>query len=170
LHTIYTLLILIYGLAIRLVAVFSTKAKLWVQGRRGLLRDIDAALKGIDRGKNKVVWFHASSLGEFEQGRPVIEEFRKSRPHDTILLSFYSPSGYEIRKNYDQADHVFYLPLDTPWNARRWMDIVRPEMAIFIKYDFWFNFIRELHERKVPVYFISSVFRQGQVYFRWYGG
>ena len=117
-----------------------------------------------------MVWFHASSLGEFEQGRPIIEAFRKRWPQTRIALSFFSPSGYEVRKSYDQADVVFYLPLDTPGNAHRLLDILKPQKVIFVKYDFWFNLLAELDRRRIPAYYISCLFRPGQYLFRWYGG
>ena len=166
---LYTLVIYIYGLLIRLAALFDTKAGKWVKGRRDLFSKLSAALKDVDRDKNPLVWFHASSLGEFEQGRPIIESYRKAWPDCKILLTFFSPSGFEVRRNYELADWVFYLPLDTPGNARRWIEIVRPGKTIFIKYDFWFNVLRALQQQKVQVYFISVMFRPGQHFFRWYG-
>ncbi len=114
-------------------------------------------------------WFHAASLGEFEQGRPLIEQLRRSHPEMKILLTFFSPSGYEVRKNYEGADIVCYLPLDTPTNARRFLRAIRPEVAFFIKYEFWFNYLHILKHRKVPVYSVSSIFRDDQVFFKWYG-
>lgn len=167
---IYSFLIFLYGLTIRLASLFNDKARQWVDGRRGIFVKLEAALKEVDRSKTPVIWFHASSLGEFEQGRPIIESFRQAYPQYKILLTFYSPSGYAVRKNWDQADWIFYLPLDTPGNARRWMDIVQPAAAIFIKYDFWFNFLACLRERKIPVYFVSALFRPSQHFFKWYGG
>ncbi|MEI7499209.1 MAG: glycosyltransferase N-terminal domain-containing protein [Bacteroidota bacterium] len=167
---IYTLFIHCYGLFIRLATLFNVKARLWVDGRRGLFANLGEALKQVDREKSPVIWFHASSLGEFEQGRPIIEAFRKAYPACKILLTFFSPSGYEVRKNYDQADWIFYLPLDTPGNARRWIGLVKPAAAIFIKYDFWFNFLGSLFRQNIPVYFVSAIFRPSQHFFRWYGG
>lgn len=117
----------------------------------------------------RYVWFHAASLGEFEQGRPLIERFRKDHPEYKILLTFFSPSGYEVRKNYEGADICCYLPIDTIGNARRFLRLVRPVMAFFIKYEFWYNYLHILRHRGVPVYSVSSVFRPGQVFFKWYG-
>lgn len=114
-------------------------------------------------------WFHAASLGEFEQGRPIIEEYRKVYPEKKILLTFFSPSGYEVRKDYELADLVCYLPIDTPTNALRFLRTVRPSVAFFIKYEFWYNYMHILRHRGVPVYSVSSIFRPGQVFFRWYG-
>ena len=169
-RVIYSFFIFFYGLFIRFAAIFNDKARQWVDGRRGIFAKLQGALKEVDRSKTPVIWFHASSLGEFEQGRPIIESFRQTYPQYKILLTFYSPSGYAVRKNWDQADWIFYLPLDTPGNARRWMDVVQPAAAIFIKYDFWFNFLSCLRERKIPVYFVSALFRPSQHFFKWYGG
>jgi 3-deoxy-D-manno-octulosonic-acid transferase len=117
----------------------------------------------------KYVWFHAASLGEFEQGRPLMEQLRKDHPEYKILLTFFSPSGYEVRKNYEGADIITYLPLDTITNARRFLRTVRPVMAFFIKYEFWYNYLHILKHRGVPVYSVSSIFRPEQVFFKWYG-
>ena len=115
------------------------------------------------------VWFHAASLGEFEQGRPIMERLRKEHPEYKILLTFFSPSGYEVRKNYDGADIICYLPLDTPLNARRFLRTIRPVMAFFIKYEFWYNYLHILKHRGIPTYSVSSIFRDGQIFFCWYG-
>ena len=117
----------------------------------------------------KYVWFHAASLGEFEQGRPLMEQLRRQHPEYKILLTFFSPSGYEVRKNYDGADIITYLPLDTIANSRRFLRLVRPVMAFFIKYEFWYNYLHILKHRNVPVYSVSSIFRPDQVFFKWYG-
>ena len=117
----------------------------------------------------KYVWFHAASLGEFEQGRPLMEQLRREHPEYKILLTFFSPSGYEVRKNYEGADIICYLPLDTITNARRFLRTIRPVMAFFIKYEFWYNYLHILSHRDVPVYSVSSIFRPSQVFFRWYG-
>ncbi|MEI6682348.1 MAG: glycosyltransferase N-terminal domain-containing protein [Bacteroidota bacterium] len=167
---VYTLVIYCYGLLVRAAALFSAKARLWVVGRNGLFTRVETAFRDVDRSRNPVIWFHVSSLGEFEQGRPIIEACRQNWPGSKILLTFFSPSGYEVRKNYPPADWVFYLPLDTPANACRWMDIVKPSMAIFVKYDFWFNMLNILYRKQVPVYFISVMFRPSQHFFKWYGG
>lgn len=118
----------------------------------------------------RYIWFHAASLGEFEQGRPLIEKIRAKYPDYGILLTFFSPSGYEVRKNYRGADVVCYLPFDKSRNVKKFLDIVNPCMAFFIKYEFWKNYLDELHKRRIPVYSISSIFRRGQVFFKWYGG
>ena len=135
---LYTFGILCYGLAIRLASLFDKKAKLWVAGRRDIFQQIRNKLAD---NNFPVAWFHASSLGEFEQCRPVIDAFKKQYPDYKIFVTFFSPSGYEVRKNYPNADYVFYLPLDTMFNARKFVDMVNPKMAFFVKYDFWFNYI-----------------------------
>ncbi|MBR5783535.1 MAG: 3-deoxy-D-manno-octulosonic acid transferase, partial [Bacteroidales bacterium] len=140
---LYTFGILCYGFAIRLAALFSEKAKLWVQGRKDIMNIIQSKLAD---NKSEIAWFHASSLGEFEQCRPVIDVFRETYPNYKVLVTFFSPSGYEIRKNYPKADYVFYRPLDTTANARKFMDIVKPKIAFFVKYDFWFNYLNILNK------------------------
>lgn len=163
----YNLGVLAYGLAIRLAMPLSAKAKLWVKGRARIFEKLSQAFRSNNK---KVVWFHVSSLGEFEQGRPVIENFKKLFPQYQILLTFFSPSGYEIKKNYSQADFIFYLPLDTHKNAIKFLEIVKPEMAFFVKYDFWYHYLYQLHQRKIPTYVFSAIFRQNQVFFKPYGG
>ena len=162
---IYDLGIRIYYLAILLSSPFNPKAKRWMRGRRGLLKSI---AEKVDPGI-PLIWFHCSSLGEFEQGRPVIEKIRREFPGKKILLTFFSPSGYEIRKNYPGAEYVFYLPLDTRKNARRFLGLVHIERAFFVKYEFWYHFLTGLRARKIPVYLISGIFRKNQVFFKWYG-
>lgn len=164
---------LLYSLGIRLYAgliffasLFNNKAKLWIDGRKNLLVKIKEEVNPLDQ----IAWFHASSLGEFEQGRPVIEAFRKKHPDYKILLTFFSPSGYEIRKNYEGADYIYYMPLDTPKNARLFIEAVRPQIAFFVKYDFWCNFLNVLNQQNIPTYIFSSIFRKEQAFFRWYGG
>ena len=132
-------------------------------------RDAIRVLKEKVDPKASYVWFHAASLGEFEQGRPLMEQLRREHPEYKILLTFFSPSGYEVRKNYEGADIICYLPLDTIINARRFLRAVRPVMAFFIKYEFWYNYLHILKHRQVPVYSVSSIFRSGQIFFRWYG-
>jgi 3-deoxy-D-manno-octulosonic-acid transferase len=163
---LYQFLIRGLGVSIRVAALFSVKARQWCAGRKDWL-----ALMTKQRGAapGPLVWFHCASLGEFEQGRPVIEAFRRDHPGHKILLSFFSPSGYEIRKNYQGADYIYYLPLDTKGNARRFLDIWKPQLAIFVKYEYWFNYIRAMEERGIPVVVVSAIFRPGQHFFRWYG-
>lgn len=164
---------IIYNLAIRIFSFFifvasgiNIKARLFRSGRRGLFKQIREKVNP-DEG---VIWFHCASLGEFEQGRPVIESIKTERPDQKILLTFFSPSGYEVRKNYELADYIFYLPYDTKKNAEQFIRLVNPEMVIFVKYEFWYHYIHTLSLKNVPVYLISSNFRPNQVFFRWYGG
>ena len=164
--TLYDIAIRAYGLAIRLASPFNKKAALWVKGRRSIWKRLAA----VERRNGRLVWFHAASLGEFEQGRPVMERLREIEPHTRILLTFFSPSGYEIRKNYTGADHICYLPLDTAANARRLLDIFHPDAAVFVKYEFWYHYLRELHARQIPTYLISAIFRPSQPFFKRWGG
>ena len=155
-----------YRAAVRLARIKSPKARLMLQGHKlafhQLRQKLDPSIAYI--------WIHASSLGEFEQARPLIEKLRQERPQEHIVLSFFSPSGFEIRKNYDKVDCVCYLPFDTPANAREFVELLHPKMAIFVKYEFWGNYLDELRKREVPTYLISSIFRPGQIFFRPWGG
>ena len=162
----YNLAIYLYLLAVKFVGLFSKKVKLMRKGHKEVF---DILRTQIDKD-SQYLWFHAASLGEFEQGRPLIERIRKAHPHYKILLTFFSPSGYEVRKNYEGADVICYLPFDTPRNVRRFLDLARPSMAFFIKYEFWQNYMKGLQKRHIPTYSVSSIFRPNQVFFRWYGG
>jgi 3-deoxy-D-manno-octulosonic-acid transferase len=164
---IYHIVIGLLGLGIRIASVFHHKAAAWTSGRRHLFENLCRFLASDDR---PVIWFHCASLGEFEQGRPLIESIHRRYPTHRILLTFFSPSGYEVRKNYQGASYVAYLPLDTPANARRFVDLVNPSAVFFIKYEFWYNFLYRLHRQQIPVFFASAVFRPRQVFFQWYGG
>ena len=163
---LYDLGIRLYHLLILCASLFNVKARKWIRGRKDLFSELSS---GIDPGF-KYIWFHCSSLGEFEQGRPVIEAIRREKPGTRILLTFFSPSGYEIRKNYAEADLICYLPLDTRRNARKFLDIIAVEQAYFVKYEFWYHFILELKQRSIPLYLISAIFRKNQVFFKGYGG
>ena len=162
----YNFGLILYVWAIRLVAPRHPKARLWIEGRKDLFRRMREAIAPTDR----IIWIHVASLGEFEQGRPIIEQLRKTHPEYKILLTFFSPSGYEIRKNYKGVDYIFYLPIDTPGNARRFLDAAHPEIAIFVKYEYWLNLLRELRRRKIRTYVVSAIFRRNSVFFRPYGG
>ncbi|PSJ77368.1 3-deoxy-D-manno-octulosonic acid transferase [Sphingobacteriales bacterium UPWRP_1] len=164
---IYQIFIYIYVAAAQFAALFNNKAAKWVAGRKNLWNQIDSALPGM--ATKKRVWVHCASLGEFEQGRPVIEAIKQQYPDVLILLTFFSPSGFEVRKNYPFADAVWYLPADTPGNARRFVETVNPGLVIFVKYEFWFNYLQLLQKNKIPIFLISAVFRPGQFFFRWYG-
>ena len=156
----------LYSIGARIASRTNPKAKKMTEGQKSTFGHLRATLPADGR----TIWIHASSLGEFEQGRPLIERLRRLHPDRKILLTFFSPSGYEVRKNYPMADAVAYLPFDTPRNARRFIETVRPSVAIFIKYEFWGNYLQQLHKAAVPVYIISAIFRQGQIFFRPWGG
>ena len=161
----YNLIIYIYQLGVAVASLFNEKVRKMWRGEREAFRILR---EQVDPNA-KYVWFHAASLGEFEQGRPLMEQLRREHPEYKILLTFFSPSGYEVRKNYEGADIICYLPLDTILNARRFLRTIRPVMAFFIKYEFWYNYLHILRHRGVPVYSVSSIFRPGQIFFRWYG-
>lgn len=161
----YSLLLYIYLLGILLAAFVSKKARKMVEGIPQTFRILRAEIKPED----KVAWFHAASLGEFEQGRPLMERLRVEHPEYKILLTFFSPSGYEVRKNYSGADVVCYLPIDTPGNVHSFMRLAHPDIAVFIKYEFWLNYLTLAHKRGVKLYSVSSIFRPGQYFFQWYG-
>ena len=183
---LYNLSIYCYQFIIWLVSPFNKKAKLWIVGRNSKFDSRDSMVENrtIDNQKrtpnieaerrpnqtSKTAWFHCASLGEFEQGRPVIEKFRETFPHYKIVLTFFSPSGYEVRKNYAGADFICYLPSDTPSNARAFIEKINPSIAFFVKYEFWYNYLRILHSTQIPVISFSAIFRPNQVFFKWYGG
>jgi len=162
---IYTAGIYIYGFLVFIAAVFNKKAAVMIRGRKDSFSRIR---NSFDRG-DRVFWFHCASLGEFEQGRPLIERIKTEQPGIKILLTFYSPSGYLQRYNYDKADCVVFLPADTPRNARKMIRLANPEKVIFIKYEFWFNYLRILQKKRIPVYLVSGIFRRSQFFFRCYG-
>ena len=163
---IYNFGIYCYKQLVALAGMRNAKARKLTQGQKGIF---DYLSQHADP-QGGYLWIHASSLGEFEQGRPLIEAIRKARPDTRILLTFFSPSGYEVRKNYPGADLVCYLPFDLPGNVKRFLDLTRPTQAIFIKYEFWANYLNELKRRNIPTYSISAIFRPNQVFFRFYGG
>ncbi len=162
---LYNFGIWIYYFGIWIASFFNKKAKLWIEGRK----DIFTRIKLQITDNQPIIWFHCASLGEFEQGRPLIEKIKQELPDHKILLTFFSPSGFEIRKNYKQADYIFYLPIDTKNNAKRFIEIVQPKMAFFVKYEFWYNYLNQLNQQNVPTYLISSIFRKDQIFFKPYG-
>lgn len=162
----YDLGLLIYHFGVWVASFWNDKAAKFIGGRKGVIEYISERIDA----DSKYVWVHAASLGEFEQGRPVIEQIKKIKPEYKIILTFFSPSGYEVRKNYDGADIVCYLPIDTSWGAKRFLDTVNPACAIFIKYEFWMNYISGLKKRNIPTYIVSAIFREEQAFFKWYGG
>ena len=161
----YNVAIYLYLLGVAIASLFNEKVRKMWRGERDAFR----VLREQVDPEAKYVWFHAASLGEFEQGRPLMEQLRREHPEYKILLTFFSPSGYEVRKNYEGADIICYLPLDTITNAQRFLRTIRPVMAFFIKYEFWYNYLHILKHRGVPVYSVSSIFRPDQVFFKWYG-
>ena len=163
---IYNLIVHITWFHLKIVALFHPKIKLFVQGRS----QVFSILKNKIQKENKTIWIHAASLGEFEQGLPVIEKLNATYPTYKILVTFFSPSGYEVRKDTDMADAVTYLPLDTRRNSKRFIETVNPVLAIFVKYEIWPNYLKELKEKQVPILLISAIFRKEQVFFKWYGG
>lgn len=162
---LYNIGIAAYETAIKTASAWYPKAKLWSDGRKGLFERMESAIDPDTR----IVWIHVASLGEFEQGRPIIERIREEHPEYRILVTFFSPSGYEIRKNYAGADYIFYLPSDRPANVRRFLDTVKPEIAIFVKYEFWINMLGELRRRKIRTYIVSAIFRRNSIFFRPFG-
>ena len=164
---LYNLALRLYGLLLRLLAPFVPKAAAWVAGRRDLLAHIRHTL-GVDAAPR--VWFHCASLGEFEQGRPLMEAYRRAYPGTRLVLTFFSPSGYEVRHDWPGADYIFYLPLDSRGNARAFLDAVQPRLAVFVKYEFWYHFLSEAQRRGIPAIVVSANFRADQVFFQPWGG
>ena len=162
---LYTLSVRLYTWSILLVSPFNKKAKKWIEGRKHWKADLSSRLPA----NKEVIWFHVASLGEFEQARPIMEKIKAKTPDCFLLITFFSPSGFEVRKNYELADHVCYLPTDTRKNARQFTALIQPKMAFFIKYEFWFNFLKELKISHTPTYLVSGIFRPKQHFFQWYG-
>lgn len=163
---LYTILIIITGVVLRIIALFNKKIRLFVLGRKTVFETLSGAIGKTD----KVIWMHAASLGEFEQGLPVIKKLKKEKPDHKILVTFFSPSGYEVKKHSPEADCIVYLPLDTRKNARKFLELAHPELALFIKYEFWPNYLNALQKRNTPVFLVSGVFRKEHIFFKSYGG
>jgi 3-deoxy-D-manno-octulosonic-acid transferase len=163
---LYNLAVSLAAFFLKIVALFSPKIKLFVEGRKNVFSILEEKIKADD----KTIWFHSASLGEYEQGLPVIEKIKEKYPSHKIIVTFFSPSGYEVRKNNNVADVTIYLPLDTKNNAKKFLKLVHPELAFFIKYEFWLNYLKELEKSKTPTYLISGIFRDNQMFFKWYGG
>jgi 3-deoxy-D-manno-octulosonic-acid transferase len=163
---LYRFSLSIFYILMRFVSLWHPKAKLWVNGRQHWEEELRKKVGKIESS----VWFHFASLGEFEQGRPVLEALKKAEPETNIIISFFSPSGYEIRKNYPLAKAVCYLPLDSPRNAQKFIELIKPKYAVFTKYEYWFYYFKTLHLQHIPLYLISGIFRHNQVFFKWYGG
>lgn len=164
---IYNIFLRVYQCALVVASLFNKKAQLWLNGRKDIFTRLEEAIGG---NSQPLIWMHCASLGEFEQGRPVLEKLKETYPGYKLLLTFFSPSGYEIRKNYPGADWIFYLPLDTKANVKNFLDIVKPGLVIFVKYEYWYNYLSQLHKKHIPVILISAIFREDAVFFKWYGG
>lgn len=163
----YNIFLIFYLIGIRIYALFNIKARKWKNGRKNLLHYISSTL---EKNELPLVWVHCSSLGEFEQGRPVIDLLREMYKDHKIVLTFFSPSGYEVQKNYNNVDHVFYLPSDSPRNAEKFISALNPSLVIFVKYEYWYYYLKKIHEEKIPLLLISAVFNHSQPFFKWYGG
>jgi len=163
---LYNLIVQIAGFLLKIAAFFSPKMKLFIEGRKVVFSTLEQKIKPSD----KTIWFHAASLGEYEQGLPVIEKIKEKFPLHKIVVTFFSPSGYEVRKNNTVADVTVYLPLDTKKNAKQFLSMVHPDLVFFIKYEYWLNYLSELKKQNVPTYLISGIFRENQMFFKWYGG
>lgn len=163
---LYNIITLLAAQLLKLVAIFCPKMKLFVDGRKSVFQTLANKIQSSD----KTIWFHAASLGEYEQGLPVIEAIKQQFPNHKIVVTFFSPSGYEVRKNNTVADVTVYLPLDTISNAKKFISLVRPEMAFFIKYEYWPNYLNELKKQQIKTYLISGILRENQAFFKWYGG
>lgn len=166
---LYDLALKIYFFAIFIFSFFNDKAKKWVDGRKNIFVTIEKKISEVRTPNSELVWFHCSSLGEFEQGRPLIEKIRSQNPKVKIILTFFSPSGYEVRKNYAIADAVFYLPLDSKENAEKFIGLLKPRLSVFVKYEFWHHYISVLHSKNIPSILVSALFRNNQIFFKWYG-
>ena len=163
---IYNFILLFASQLLKILALFSPKLNLFVEGRKSVFETLKNNIQEFD----KTIWFHAASLGEYEQGLPVIEKVKQKYPNHKIIITFFSPSGYEVRKNNTVADVTVYLPLDTISNAKQFLKVVHPEMVFFIKYEFWPNYLKELKNQNIKTYLISGIFRENQAFFKWYGG
>ncbi len=169
---LYNFFLLLYSIGIRVAAIANPKARKWINGRQNIFATINEQLRTLN---GQPIWMHCASLGEFEQGRPLLEEIKKNTSTGTaskvkIVLTFFSPSGYEVMKNYKGADHVFYLPMDSPQNAKQFLDTVNPSLVLWVKYEYWFYYLSEIKRRNIPAILVSGIFRQNQPFFKWYGG
>ena len=162
---LYTIFLLLYKLGIFLASPWNTKARLWISGRKQLFPKLEQAFAAEER---PVIWMHCASLGEFEQGRPLIEKTRESYPGFAILLTFFSASGYESSKNYKGADYIFYLPMENKRNAARFVQLVKPKLVLWVKYEYWYYFLKAIKEQNIPLLLISGIFREHQAFFKWY--
>lgn len=164
---LYIIFVRLYPLGARLIAPFNEKAKRWIKGRKNIFRTIKQGLTAENRER---IWFHAASLGEFEQGKPLMEKMKEKHPSACIVLTFFSPSGYENARNYPFADYIFYLPMDSFIHSYRFFKLVKPKLIIFIKYEFWYYYLNRAKKKNIPTFLLSAVFRDDQIFFKWYGG
>ncbi|MEP7374165.1 MAG: glycosyltransferase N-terminal domain-containing protein [Chitinophagaceae bacterium] len=162
----YNIFLLVFKAGVRIAGLFDGKAKKWVTGRKNIFEKLETAITA----NNKIIWIHCASLGEFEQGRPLLEELRSRYKDYKLLLTFFSPSGYEIRKDYKGADWVYYMPMDGVQNAKRFLNIVNPSLVIFVKYEFWYYYLKGVKQRNIPLLLVSALFREDSGYFKWYSG
>lgn len=177
---IYNIFMFLFKGGTHIASLFNNKAKKWVQGRKNIFERLEKAIpKNVQRSRRtpletpvgeRIIWIHCASLGEFEQGRPIMERLKAQDSRHKILLTFFSPSGYEVKKNYDGADWVFYLPMDGPRNAKRFIEMVNPSLVIFVKYEFWYYYLKKINYRNIPLLLVSALFRKDMVFFKWYGG
>jgi len=163
---LYNIFLILFRAGTHIASLFNPKAKKWVEGRKDIFINLEAAILPTD----KVIWMHCASLGEFEQGRPVLEKLKQQYPSYKILLTFFSPSGYEVQKNYAGADWVFYLPMDSASNSRRFLEITHPSLVIFVKYEFWYYYLKKIKYRNIPLILVSAIFRKDMRSFKWMGG
>jgi 3-deoxy-D-manno-octulosonic-acid transferase len=169
----YNIFLILYRIGARLISPWNPKARLWIRGRKNVFERLNRQIqenKITLSGKSPLIWMHCASLGEFEQGRPVIEGLKSSFPSCRILITFFSPSGYEIRKNYAGADFIHYLPMDSASHAKRLLDIAQPDLVLWVKYEYWYYYLKEIKLRNLPLLLVSGLFRKDQPFFRWYGG
>lgn len=165
----YNLIVYLYGFVAKIFAFFNPKAKLWIEGRTGFFDKFSENVTLLKSENEPIIWFHCASLGEFEQGRPLIERIKNDYPNYKIVLTFFSPSGYEVRKQYAYADLIIYLPLDTPNNAKKFIEILQPNIVFWVKYEFWKNYLKALSNRNIPVFLISAIFRENHFFFSPFG-
>ncbi len=169
---LYNLFLVLYSAGIRIASLWNPKAKKWVNGRKDIFAKINPKLPTGPCGQttnHKLIWMHCASLGEFEQGRPLLEELKITNPEKKIVLTFFSPSGYEVMKDYKGADHIFYLPMDSPANAKKFLDAINPSLVLWVKYEYWFYYLAEIKKRNIPTLLVSGIFRNNQPFFSWYG-
>lgn len=163
----YYLFLIVYKAGIRALSFWNQKARLWIAGRKNQFEIVRSSLSF--RKNEKLIWMHSASLGEFEQGRPVLQQIQKQYPGAILVISFFSPSGYEIVKKKNNFDHVFYLPMDSKRHAKKWMKIVRPSLVLWVKYEYWYFYLKEIKKQHIPLLMISAIYRSNQPFFKWYG-